>query len=220
MVFQPRTLNTLQADVLICALLKKVRMKNMKQILFPLLSAFLVFRSIEIMRIYATSQAETISNGESIFYPLLLNIFITGIFAFVGFAYPTNKLLPRSYYAVRFPGFLQKFSKTIGMKYFRIALLRVFWGSTKNRKKYFNGTKQGIHDFDFQTRQSEFGHLCAFVALLTVAIFMLVQGHYLDCLVTSIINFVGNFYPILLQRLHRIQIERMSKHPKWAPSKS
>ncbi len=191
-------------------------MKYLKQILFPLLSAFLVFRSIELLRIYAERQPETLSNGESIFYAVLLNIFITGVFAFVGFAYPTNKILPNTYYSVRFPHFLQKFSKAIGMKYFRVALMKVFWGSAKNRKKYFNGTKQGIQNFDFQTRQSEFGHLASFVALLAVALYMFIKGHYLDGAVTSLINFVGNFYPILLQRLHRIQIERMTKHPRWS----
>lgn len=188
---------------------------NFKRIVFPLLSVFLVFRAIEILKIYAVRQPESISTGESIFYALLLNLFITGVFAFIGFAYPSSKLLPSAYYTVRYPRFMQRLAKVIGMKYFRMALLKVFWGSEKNRKKYFNGTKQGIRNFDFQTRQSEFGHLAAFIPLLVVALFMLAKGHIVSSLITSAVNLIGNFYPIILQRLHRIQIARMTNHRSW-----
>jgi len=188
---------------------------NFKRIVFPLLSVFLVFRSLEILKIYAARQPESISTGESLFYALLLNLFITGVFAFIGFAYPTSKLLPSVYYTVRYPRFMQRLAKAIGMTFFRVGLLKVFWGSEKNRKKYFNGTKQGIRNFDFQTRQSEFGHLAAFIPLLGVAVYMLAKGHVISSLITSVVNFIGNFYPIILQRLHRIQIARMTNHRGW-----
>lgn len=88
-------------------------------------------------------------------------------------------------------------------------LLKFFWGKEKNRKKYFNGTKAGIEDFDTQTRQSEFGHLAAFVAISILAFYLLMEGYFLIFLVSTFINLVGNLYPIILQRNHRVQIERL-----------
>ncbi|WP_394330522.1 hypothetical protein [Psychroflexus sediminis] len=39
----------------------------------------------------------------------------------------------------------------------------VFWGKKKNKQKYFDGTKSGLENLDYQTKQSEFGHLAALV---------------------------------------------------------
>jgi len=139
----------------------------------------------------------------------LLNLFITGIFAFIGFAYKTNQLLPENYYRVKNKKLINKSSKFLKIEYFKKFLLILFWGKKKNRQKYFDGTKSGLENLDYQTRQSEFGHLTALVIIQLSVIMMLVQGHYLIAFLTTTINFISNFYPVLLQRKHRIQIERI-----------
>jgi hypothetical protein len=87
----------------------------------------------------------------------------------------------------------------------------IHWGKEKNRKQYFNGTKSGIKDFDFQTRQSEFGHLAAFAAISLTCIWLLPMGHVRIALLTMALNIPFNLYPVILQRIHRVQIQRLTK---------
>jgi hypothetical protein len=139
----------------------------------------------------------------------LITLFVTGIFAFTGFAYPTHKLLPESYYYINNPERLKSIYKHLGVKHFRNFLLLAFWGREKNRKKYFDGTKQGFENFIFQTKQSEFGHLAAFIVILILTFVLLVNGYYFIPFVATIINIIGNIYPIILQRAHRVRIEKI-----------
>jgi hypothetical protein len=88
-------------------------------------------------------------------------------------------------------------------------LLLTFWGTKKNRKTFFNGTKTGIENFIHMTKQSEFGHLGAFIVLFILSIILLIQKHHLLVSVLTIINVIGNFYPIVLQRFHRMRIARV-----------
>jgi hypothetical protein len=185
-------------------------MNNLKRILFPLISAFLAYRSIELLTIFTSTTAADISYPIGIALAFLLNLFVTGIFAFIGFAYPTSRILPGSYYRIDYPQTLKAVYRSMGGKYFKVLLLLTFWGKEKNRKRYFNGTRAGISNFDFQTRQSEFGHVGAFVALLGISLWLVVQGHIFTSVVTTIINVLANFYPILLQRIHRIRLSRVT----------
>lgn len=146
---------------------------------------------------------------ENILVAFLLTLFITGVFAFMGFAYPTNKLLPESYYKINNPKRLQNYYKHLGLDYFKTILLVVFWGKKKNRKKYFNGTKKGLNNFIYQTRQSEFGHLGAFVLILVCSIILICHQLYLIVLTMTLLNIIGNLYPIILQRYHRIRIGKL-----------
>lgn len=144
-----------------------------KRIFFPLIAAFLAYRSVELVRLF-----DQLSPTETPFWfifvlAIMLNLFITGIFAFVGFAFPSSLFLPKSYYRIKNPLFLLRVYQLLGVHYFRKMLLATFWGKEKNRKKYFSGTKSGLVNFDYQTRQSEFGHLAAFVAITVVALLLL-----------------------------------------------
>ena len=138
-------------------------------------------------------------------FSFALNLFITGIFAFLGFAFLTSKILPNSYFKVKNSKNLTLIYKILGVEYFKLLLLKLFWGKERNRKKYFNGTKTGIAHFDMQTRQSEFGHLVAFIAIEIISFYILIKGHIAIFFITTLINVIGNFYPIILQRNHRIQ---------------
>jgi hypothetical protein len=179
-----------------------------RKIILPLISLFLAYRSVELVRVILSVQDPSLP--ITFVLSFLLNLFITGVFAFVGFAYPTNRLLPDAYYRISHPMALKKAYRMLGVKHFRMLLLLAYWGRANNRKRYFNGTRSGIRDLDFQTRQSEFGHVGAFVVLTLVAILLLYKGLWPAFGMTMAINIIGNLYPALLQRVHRVQIQRMT----------
>jgi hypothetical protein len=151
-------------------------------------------------------EPSSLTNFGSAFLAVLLSMFVTGAFAFIGFAYQTNAVLPSSYYTVNNPKLITSLYNLLGVKYLRIMLLLTFWGTKKNRKKFFNGTKAGIENFIHMTKQSEFGLLGAFVVLLILSIILLIQKHYLLVSVLTVINVIGNLYPIILQRFQRMRI--------------
>lgn len=184
-------------------------MNLLKKILFPLFSLFLLYHSIDIMNSLIASDASSFGMKESFIMAFLLTLFITGIFAFPGFAYPTNKMIGFNYYKLKNPEKLKQVYKVLGVKYFRIFLLIVFWGKDKNRKKYFNGTRQGLQNFVYQSKQSEFGHLGAFISILAVSVILLVYGYIILVAMAMMINIIGNLYPILLQRFHRLRIDKL-----------
>lgn len=180
-----------------------------KKILLSLASIFLTYRSVELLKFLDNTSLSQFNWIGKIAFSFALNLFVTGIFALLGFAFLTSKILPDSYYKIRNSKNLTFIYNTLGVEFFKLLLLKFFWGREKNRKKYFNGTKTGIANFDIQTRQSEFGHLVAFIAIGIISFYILIKGHIATFIITTLINVIGNFYPIILQRNHRIQIERL-----------
>jgi len=164
------------------------------------------------MRNLISSIPNEFSNNEVFIISFLLSLFITGVFAFIGFVYPSSRILPDSYYEIKNPKFLKCISKVLGIKYFQLFLLFAFWGRKTNRKKYFNGTKKGLKNFMFQTKQSEFGHIGAFVVIIILSFILLVHGYVFLVIITTLINILGNVYPVILQRLHRVRIEKITKY--------
>ena len=180
-----------------------------KKILFPLFSVFLFYRTIDLMNSLLSSNPTNFGFSESLAVAFLLPLFITGVFAFPSFAYATNKLIGSKYYKLKYPDTLNRIYNILGVKYFRIFLLIVFWGRGKSKKKYFNGTRKGLQNFVYQSKQSEFGHLSAFVSILCISIVLLTQGYFILIGMVTVINIFGNLYPIILQRFHRIRIDRL-----------
>ncbi len=189
-----------------------------KKILFPLFAIFLASRSYEILKTLWLIEPSEFKLWTKFMLSFLLNLFITGIFAFTGFAYNTNRLLPENYYRIKNKKLITEMSYFLKLEYFKKFLLILFWGKKKNRLKYFNGTKSGLENLDYQTRQSEFGHLAALVIIQLSVIMMIVKKHYFIAFITTTINFISNFYPVLLQRKHRMQIERIRKIQKRKPT--
>lgn len=180
-----------------------------KKILFPLFSLFLLYRSYEIFSRLLKTNPSDYSLIETLIYGFLLNLFLTGVFAFIGFAYPSSKVLPKSYYSINHEKQIKMWYIGLGVKYFRYALLLFFWGKGKNKKKFFDGSRRGLKNMDFETRQAEFGHLGAFVVLLLSALTLLVFGYFLLFIWIMIINALGNLYPVILQRYHRIRLQKL-----------
>lgn len=184
-------------------------MKLIKKILFPLFSLFLFYQTFELVKQVLASGSNAYSHSEILTVALLLVLFITGVFAFPGFAYPTSRLMPANYYKIKNAKHLERLYRLLGIRYFRVFLLVFFWGWKKNKQKYFNGTRNGLQNFVYQTKQSEFGHLCAFVIVLMVSLILLIYAHLLLFALLTLVNVLGNLYPVVLQRYHRIRIEKL-----------
>jgi len=180
-----------------------------RKLLLSSASIFLTHRSVELLKFLDNTNPYQFNWIGTIAFSFTLNLFITGIFALLGFAFLTSRILPDSYYKIKNSKNVSLIYKFLGVEYFKLLLLKFFWGNERNRKKYFNGTKTGITNFDMQTRQSEFGHLVAFIAIEIISFYILIEGHIAIFFITTLINVFGNFYPIILQRNHRIQIERL-----------
>lgn len=74
--------------------------------------------------------------------------------------------------------------KILCVEHFKWLLLKFFWGKERYRKKYFKGTKTGIAHFDMQTRQSEFGHLAAFLAIEITSFYILLSFEYTNLIIS------------------------------------
>lgn len=180
-----------------------------KKILLPLASAFLVWQSYELLTNIHTLEVNSLVT--LIFLAWIINLFITGVFAFAGFAYPTQKLLPKSYYQIHNPDKLKGVYDFLGVKYFRKFLLATFWRNKNQRKLYFDGKRTGISTLVEQSMKSEFGHLMPFIMINAASVYFIAIDLFELGMFTIMINVVGNLYPIILQRQHRMRIQQINE---------
>jgi len=176
-----------------------------KKTLLSVASIFLIWQSYDLLT--HLDKLEINSWGLIIFIAWIINLYITGIFAFSGFAFPTQKLLPKSYYTIRHPEKLRRTYKLLRVDLFRKMLLATFWRNKKQRKKYFNGKEDGISNLVKQSMKSEFGHLLPFILIILLSFYLILSGALKLGLFALLINFIGNLYPIILQRHHRMRIQ-------------
>ena len=174
------------------------------------MSVFLIYRSYDLIGYLIQNSVEN-SAFESLILALLINLFVTGIFAFPGFVYQTNKIFPGKYYLIQNEKRLSIIYKILKVDVFRKALLLLFWGHKKNSKKYFDGTRAGLDNFIYQSKQSEFGHLNAYVLITLISTALLFKEHFLLVAFTMFINTIGNLYPVVLQRYHRFRIQKIAR---------
>ncbi len=180
-----------------------------KKILFVFLSITFMFLSYQLIKGILSFSPTNYSIALVFINSLVIDASITGIFALPGFVFATHRLIDRRYYIIRNSKLLVKVYNLLGISFFRRALLLFFWGIKKNRIKYFNGTKGGLKNFIYQSKQSEFGHLAALIIIVLISIIFIIKGYLYFAIATSIINIIGNLYPLILQRYHRSRIERI-----------
>jgi len=180
-----------------------------KRVLFVLMSLFLTAQSYKICM--ATFDSYDSAWQWDIAAGFILNLFVTGIFAFAVFSLPVERLLPESYYQIKKPKKLNKFGKNTGIEVFRKFLLATVWRDKEKQKGYFDGTVAGLDVFDVNTKKSEFGHIFPFIILSIIVAVLCFYGKWLMVFSTMIINIIFNFYPVILQRMHRVRTARMRK---------
>lgn len=177
----------------------------LKKIFLPLASAILAWQSYKFLSII--QEFEINSWGLLFFLAWIINMIVTGVFAITGFAHPTQKLLPESYYHVHKPKRLKYIYKLLRVDLFRKFLLATVWREKKQRQKYFNGKRSGFSTLEEQSMKSEFGHLMPFIILNAIALYLIAIGMVTLGVFTIIWNLLGNFYPIILQRHHRMRLQ-------------
>ena len=173
------------------------------------MSIFLIWQSYWIFM--GLQFIEEPSWGLQLFFALIFNLFITGVFAFSGFALPTEKLMPSMYYKIKDSKKVNFWFKKLKGEWFRIFLLKTVWRKKTAQKKFFDGTISGINNFEIQTQKSEFGHLIPFVIISLLCVYFAMRGFWWAVFFTMLVNVIFNFYPILLQRHHRGRLARLKK---------
>ena len=180
-----------------------------KRIFFIGMSIFLAWQSNKIF--LGLEFVEDPSWSLQLFFALIFNLFITGIFAFAGFALPTENLIPSKFYEINDPKKVNLWFKKLKGELFRKFLLATVWRKKTDQKKFFDGTISGIKNFEVLTQKSEFGHLIPFVIISLLCVYFVKRGFWWAFFFTILINIIFNFYPILLQRHHRARLVRLKK---------
>lgn len=175
-----------------------------KKILLSLASAFLMWQSFGLLS--HIHEMEVQSWLLAFLIAFIINLYLTGIFAFLGFAFPTQKLLPQAYYTIHKPNTLKTIYEVLKVNLFRQFLLATFWKGKNQRATYFNGTRRGLLNLVEQSMKSEFGHLIPFLIITVIGVYFLIIKLVFLGLFTIFINLIGNMYPIILQRHHRMRI--------------
>lgn len=181
----------------------------LKKFLVPVLSFLMVNFVLSFTSTALSVEPAKMPWGLALFLAFMITLCATGIFAFVGFTFPTHRLLPKEYYRVRYPKKVSMIFRLLGVELFRKLLLLFFWGKKDKRSTFFKGGKEGINGLIFQSKQAEFGHVMAFILISIIQIMLLTKGYELLTLIMLPFNLIGNLYPVILQRHHRMRIQRL-----------
>lgn len=167
-------------------------------------SIFLMWQSIQLINRLSGNEFSRVT--DIVLNSIFINLFVTGIFTIV-YSFPVYKLIPSMYYKINRPKHLKSFCKIIKMGLFKKMLLYTLWNKKQNKKYYFDGSRNGLREFEIVTMKSEFGHFLAFIILIVIAVYIGIKGSLFIAVVVFIINILFNFYPFILQRYHRMRIE-------------
>jgi len=180
-----------------------------QRIFFIGMSIFLIFQSHKVLT--TLHRFENLSFLSQIFLAIIINLFVTGIFAFAVFGTSIEKLLPTKYYQIQNPKKFNAWFKKIGSEQYRKLLLATVWRKKEMQKDFFDGTINGLTTFEAKTKKSEFGHLIPFILLIIICIYLVMKNLYWGALFTMFINIIFNFYPVILQRHHRSRTARLKR---------
>ena len=140
-------------------------------------------------------------------FAIFVNLCITGVFAFAGFALPTYRLLPDGFYNILNSKSVKMLYNRTKAEWFRDFLLATFWKNKNKQKQFFDGTRTHLMHLVNQTKSAEFGHLMPLMIIGFLSIVFAVQVDVYLGLATMLINIFFNFYPIVLQRHHRMRVQ-------------
>ena len=132
-----------------------------------------------------------------------------GAFAVVGFVLPTHRVLPTRYYHIGHPERLSSIYRALRVDLFGRALLATLWRDHAQRRRYFDGSPSGLAHLDVQSRSAEFGHVVPFVLVTFASIRWALGGAFGLAGFAFAFNVLINMYPVLLQRHHRMRVQRL-----------
>ncbi len=106
------------------------------------------------------------------------------------------------------------FTGRSGLGAFRKFLLATLLRGQMRRKSYYDGTKSGIAHMARQSMKAEFGHLIPFLILCVLSVYLAQVVSMRLGVLALLINLLGNLYPVLLQRHHRMRIQALARRYK------
>jgi hypothetical protein len=146
--------------------------------------------------------------SDKLLNAVFVNLFVTGIFTIV-YSFPVYRLLPTKYYSIQNPRFLKHCGQIIQIDLFKKLLIRTIWNKNQNKKYFFNGYRNGFNDLEISTMKSEFGHFMGFCIVMILTILIGYKTDFLIAIMIFIVNIFFNFYPVLLQRFHRLRLNEL-----------
>ncbi len=185
-------------------------MKVIQKLLHIVFSSFLVWQTIMLIeRLINNPPTEFLSSlQEAVF----VNLFVTGIFTIV-YSFPVYKILPTAYYQIKKSERLKSILKTIRIDLFKKLLTATIWKKNQNKKYFFTGSRNGFDHLEIATMKSEFGHFAGFCIVMTLTIFIGIRTNYIIAIMILIVNIIFNFYPLMLQRSHRLRLNEIKHRP-------
>ncbi len=168
---------------------------------------FLVWQSVAIFDVLSRIRPELW--GLLALVAFLFNVVVLGAFAVVGFVLPTHRVLPTRYYHIGHPERLSSIYRALRVDLFGRALLATLWRDHAQRRRYFDGSPSGLAHLDVQSRSAEFGHVVPFVLVTFASIRWALGGAFGLAGFAFAFNVLINMYPVLLQRHHRMRVQRL-----------
>jgi len=186
-----------------------MQIKIIGKFLHVAFSAFLIWQSIILIERITVNPPNNINS--ILVNSLFVNLFITGIFTIV-YSFPIYRLLSDRYYHITKPLILKNICNIFKVELFRKFLLITIWRKSQNKKYYFNGTRKGFNEFITYTKRAEFGHGFGFIIVLIINIYLITKVLPLMTITIFTINVLFNLYPFLLQRYHRLRLNKILKY--------
>ena len=180
-----------------------------ERIFFIGMSIFLTYQSYKSF--LAIHLFENTNWAAQLLLAAIVNLMVTGAFAFAVFGTSIEKILPNRYYQVKNAKRFNAWFKKLGSEGYRKFLLATVWRKKEMQKNLFDGTVNSFSTFEAKTKKSEFGHLLPFMIISFVCVYFVMEKLYWGAFFTMFINIIFNFYPVLLQRHHRIRLARLKK---------
>lgn len=171
------------------------------------MSIFLIYASTSNLK-FLLNESKEILGFFAFFQGVYVSFCITGIFAFFGLIFPLYRILPENYYKVNNVKTIKKLYFLLKVDWFGYFLTKTFYKPRQKRTTFFNGKKEGLEGFYLKTEESEFNHLIPLLLLLIISGLLILYKQYQVVLYISLVNIFLNFYPIILQRFHRIRLQK------------
>ncbi|SIR08913.1 glycosyl-4,4'-diaponeurosporenoate acyltransferase CrtO family protein [Pontibacter lucknowensis] len=106
----------------------------------------------------------------------------------------------------------------LGVNTFRKILVWVGWEKLHKAANPVKKDLQALKKLEYNTRQSEFGHLVIFFIVLASAAWVALYYGIKQSLWLMSLNVILNLYPILVQRYNRPRLQRAIKVRELSPS--
>jgi len=176
----------------------------LQRVLLSALSAFFIWRSAVFLP-WLVKHPQPASISTILIQSVRLDFYLLGMFA-IGFAWPIHRIFPDLYYESVHSESFASVCTFLRIKQFRRLLRLTFWRPWLSKQFFFDGTRNGLAQFDQNTRRAEFIHAAAFVVILLACLYIGMSGDHLLAVAAFLVNVVWNFYPVILQRYQRSRL--------------